>query len=227
MEVYVYMMSVNSPLTPSEEEDLRKRLSEERQNKIDKLRFEADKRLSLGAGILLDYGLKRYGLRERSEEFAKIENGKPVLKNHPDIQFNLSHSGDMVMAAFTKDCPLGCDVERRQSARMDVAKRFFAPSEQRVLMAAGNGEKRDLLFSRLWTLKESYIKAGGQGMAMALDSFAVELGTSPRILGPDAPFYRFQEFSLPGYCASVCVKRQDPAKGVTFFFSFQNLQDMV
>lgn len=226
MEVYVYMMRVDTPLMPEEEEMLKSRLSETRQEKVRKLRFEADKRLSLGAGLLLDYGLQRYGLRERTETFGTIENGKPCLLHHPEIQFNLSHSGSMVMAAFSS-CPVGCDVEKKQKARMDVVKRFFAPAEQRVLFAARTENERNLLFSRLWTLKESYLKVGGQGMAMPLDSFTIEMGGRPGIVGTEESRYCFQEFPLSDYCASVCVQREVPESSDMFFFSFQNLEDMV
>ena len=110
---------------------------------------------------------------------------------------------------------------------MDVAKRFFALAEQRALWAAKTEEERDMLFSRLWTLKESYLKVGGQGMAMALDSFTIVPGAQPVLAGPKEDRYRFQEFSLPDYCASVCVQRSKEGNGETFFFSFQNLEDMV
>ena len=226
MDVYVSVMRVEAALTKKEEDELKNRRSAARQEKIERLRYEADKRLSLGAGLLLDQGLKRFGLREQTEVFGTVENGKPCLLCHPEIQFNLSHSGSMVMAAFSS-CPVGCDVEKKQKARMDVAKRFFTPAEQRVLLAAKTEEERDLLFSRLWTLKESYLKVGGQGMAMALDSFTMELGGQPRLVGTEEGRYRFQEFSLSDYCASVCVQRKEPGKGETFFFSFQNLEDMV
>ena len=105
---------------------------------------------------------------------------------------------------------------------MDVAKRFFAPAEQRTLLAARTEEERDILFSRLWTLKESYLKVGGQGMAMALDSFTIVPGVQPVLAGPKEDRYRF-----PDYCASVCVQRSKEGNGETFFFSFQNLEDMV
>lgn len=226
MEVYVSVMHVDAVLTKNEEEELKSRLSAARREKIERLRYEADKRLSLGAGLLLDQGLRRFGLREQTEAFGTVENGKPCLLNHPEIQFNLSHSGNMVMAAFSS-CPVGCDVEKKQKARMDVAKRFFTPAEQRVLLAAKTEAERDLLFSRLWTLKESYLKVSGRGMAMPLDSFIIELGGQPRLVGESGKDYRFQEFSLPDYCASVCVRRKEPGKGGTFFFSFQNLEDMV
>ena len=127
----------------------------------------------------------------------------------------------MVMAAFSS-CPVGCDVEKKQKARMDVAKRFFAPAEQRTLLAARTEEERDILFSRLWTLKESYLKVGGQGMAMALGSFAITLGGQPVLDGTKESQYCF-----PDYCASVCVKRKNQSENDTFFFSFQNLEDMV
>lgn len=249
MEVYVYMMRVDDPLTASQEASLKSRLSTARQNKIEKLRYDADKRLSLGAGLLLDHGLSQFGLKEREEEFGTVENGKPCLKNHPGIQFNLSHSGAMVMAAFAcqkakkesgcagtsifsaagegQACPVGCDVERKQKARMDVARRFFAPCEQQLLLSAKTQEEQDLLFSRLWTLKESFLKVDGKGMAMALDSFAIEPGKTPRLAGIHGSQYHFREFQLADYCASVCVKRKDLTEDDKFFFSFQNLQDMV
>ena len=63
MEVYVYMMRVDDPLTASQEASLKSRLSTARQNKIEKLRYDADKRLSLGAGLLLDHGLSQFGLK--------------------------------------------------------------------------------------------------------------------------------------------------------------------
>ena len=214
MEVYVSVMRVDASLTTKEEADLKGRLSEARQEKIERLRYAADRRLSLGAGLLLDQGLKRFGLRERTEAFGTVENGKPCLLHHPEIQFNLSHSGSMVMAAFAS-CPVGCDVEKKQKARMDVAKRFFAPAEQRALWAAETEEERDIL------------KVGGQGMAMALDSFTIAPGAQPVLVGPKESRYRFQEFSLPDYCASVCVQRSKEGNGETFFFSFQNLEDMV
>ncbi|MEI3167924.1 MAG: 4'-phosphopantetheinyl transferase superfamily protein [Lachnospiraceae bacterium] len=220
MEVYVSVMRVDAALTTKEETDLKGRLSAARQEKIDRLRYAADRRLSLGAGLLLDQGLKRFGLRERTEAFGTVENGKPCLLHHPEIQFNLSHSGSMVMAAFSS-CPVGCDVEKKQKARMDVAKRFFAPAEQRALLAAETEEERDILFSRLWTLKESYLKVGGQGMAMALDSFTIALGGQPVLVERKKARYRFQEFSLPDYCASVCVQRRKQGKGRRFFSLFK------
>ena len=87
---------------------------------------------------------------------------------------------------------------------MDVAKRFFAPAEQRTLLAARTEEERDILFSRLWTLKESYLKVGGQGMAMALGSFAITLGGQPVLDGTKESQYCFlYRATAPPYACSA------------------------
>ena len=137
MEVYVSVMRVDAALTTKEEADLKGRLSEARQEKIEKLRYAADRRLSLGAGLLLDQGLKRFGLRERTEAFGTVENGKPCLLHHPEIQFNLSHSGSMVMAAFAS-CPVGCDVEKKTESTHGCGKTFFCAGRAEGPLGGGN-----------------------------------------------------------------------------------------
>lgn len=226
MDIYVTMMRVDQALTKEQETALKSRLSQTRQGKIARLRYKADQRLSLGAGLLLDQGLMRYGLSERTECFGTVENGKPCLLHYPEIQFNLSHSGVMVMAAFSS-CPVGCDVERRQKARMDVANRFFSQSEQNLLFHAETTEQQDHLFCRLWTLKESYLKVNGLGMKLPLDSFSMDLTDPPKLAGEDSGKYLFRECSVPGYSTAVCVKCQTPGEEGRFFFSFQNMEDML
>lgn len=221
----VYLMDVSLPFGEEETERLAARLagglSSGRREKIAGLRFQQDRLLSLGAGLLMDMGLKEYGLRERDEAIAYGGNRKPYLAGHPDIHFNLSHSGTMAMAAFS-DHEIGCDVERVRKIGMGVAERFFCPEERSMLAAAGSENERLELFFRIWTMKESYMKITGEGMRMALDAFCVHPG-QPSWAEKDArPVpYLFREFEVPGYRASVCME-QEPV-----FYSFQKLQDVV
>lgn len=230
-------------------EKLADRLSVERQQKIKARRFEKDRLQALGAGLLLDYGLREYGLREREVSMTFKGNGKPYLADYPDIRFNLSHSGSMVMAVFS-DREAGCDVERLSQARMSVAQRFFTEEETAYLEAQNSDAERNQMFFRLWTLKESYLKATGEGMRMALNSFRICLeGMYPTAwscvnpgmdanAAPDAASsaargqaalldYEFREFSVPGYRAAVCLESREPKGSSDVFFSFQNLQDVV
>lgn len=205
-------------------------LSGERQNKIRARHYEKDRIQALGAGLLLDYGLRDYGLRERRVSIAYKNNGKPYLRDYADIHFNLSHSGNMVMAVFS-DREAGCDVERLQEARMGVARRFFSAGEIGKLEGEMPGPARDRLFCRLWTLKESYLKVTGEGMRMALDSFTISLDDRHPAAWSrhkDEPLdYEFREFAVLGYQAAVCLKGRVRAVPDDVFFSFQNLQDVV
>jgi 4'-phosphopantetheinyl transferase len=67
---------------------------------------------------------------------------------------------------------IGVDVEathRRLAA--DLAERCFSPAEIRTLLALPV-EMQSSRFFEYWTLKESYIKARGLGLALALDRFS-------------------------------------------------------
>lgn len=124
--------------------------------------------LSLAAGILLDYGLQRQaGLREKDAEYFYGAQGKPYLANAPDVNFNLSHSGNYGMAAVAP-VEIGCDIQHRalRTRQEQVAKRFFSEQERQALEGGCD-------FFRIWALKESFLKVTGQGMALGLDTFSV------------------------------------------------------
>ena len=237
METRVYFMDMTLPagLTAAQALSTARRLSLPRREKIGKFKYEQDKLLCLGAGLLLEYGLKRYGLTEREAAFSYGEHGKPYLADHPGIRFNLSHSGNMVMAAFSGS-EVGCDIERQTPARLDVAERFFAKKEFTALKNAASDKERDMMFGRLWVLKESFLKATGEGVSLPMDSFCfspgdrtvVELSeTAVERTGKGGDSYRFKEYALPGYYAAVCLDAGTGDAERTVFCSFQNLQDMV
>jgi 4'-phosphopantetheinyl transferase len=87
--------------------------------------------------------------------------------------FNISHSGDYVVAAFS-DREVGIDIEQRGRARVEVATRFFHPAEIAALLAAGE-EERKRLFIDYWAIKESYLKYLGTGLTRPLSTFRVEI----------------------------------------------------
>jgi 4'-phosphopantetheinyl transferase len=101
-------------------------------------------------------------------------HGKPWIdapRRRP--AFNLSHSGDWLVLAWHEDADvgaLGVDLEHRQGRTRDVlrlARRYFSPEETRVLENL-EGESREGLFYRLWTLKEAWVKAHGLALAPLL-----------------------------------------------------------
>ena len=95
--------------------------------------------------------------------------GKPYS---PDVAafFSWSHSGAWVVLSIGGEVN-GVDVEgpRRRAAVSAIARRFFRPEERRALDEAAESE-RSRLFLYYWTMKESYLKYTGEGLAGGLES---------------------------------------------------------
>ena len=184
-------------------------LSKERQQKIEAIKAAGGRHSSLGAWALMDYGLQQlYGMREREITIGYGAHGKPYVQNEPDIHFNLSHSGDYVLAVFGP-VEIGCDIQMIGEAHRNdrIAARFFTEAEQQAIAAGMD-------FYRIWTRKESYIKCTGEGMACDLRSFSVvedseqaqeayAISELPDIHGVKT---YFSEHTLPGYAMAVCCK---------------------
>ena len=145
-------------------------MDEERQRKIEGFRFEKDRRLSLGAGILLKKALENEGIADA--RLSLTERGKPYLAHYPDLFFNLSHSGRKVLCAVGH-IPVGCDIEEIGEAPLQIVPRIFSEEEQACLKKS-DSESLSRQFYRLWTGKESFVKMSGEGIGH-LTSFSVEL----------------------------------------------------
>jgi len=94
-------------------------------------------------------------------------HGKPMLESGP--HFNLSHSGDLAVCALAPDREVGVDVEglRPVPEAGPIAERWLGPDAPGMLAAAGTN--REVVFLRLWTRREAFLKASGVGIAAAED----------------------------------------------------------
>ena len=179
---------------------------EYRRLKAERYRRREDRNLCLGAGALLALTLGTFGLDVKNMKTALGENGKPYFPDAPSVQFNLSHSGSVVMAAVS-DREVGCDVERIGEAPPGLAKRFFHPNEYAAVLSCQTDAERIETFYRLWTLKESYLKATGTGMSVPLGSFEIRLGEVPALHAAGGEGFAFLEpETFDGYRSAVCVK---------------------
>lgn len=103
--------------------------------------------------------------------------GKPSLQGDSPIRFNMSHSGNLGLYAFTTECEVGIDVEevRKLPDIEQIASHYFCASEINELLSTRTTESRQNAFFRCWTRKEAYIKAVGGGLNLPLDRFQVTL----------------------------------------------------
>ncbi len=181
------------------------KVSEERRRKIDALRFDKDRRLSLGAELILRETLRRYGYDPAREiKIIRGENGKPYLAGGGGIYFNLSHSGEYVMCAVS-DRDIGCDIQKITDTDYRIAERFFTLREYENIAGQKTEEQRKDMFYRYWTLKESFLKATGKGISIPLDSFEIKIGDVVSIdQSVDERCYYFREYPFDDYKAAVC-----------------------
>lgn len=108
----------------------------------------------------------------RSLAIVEQQHGKPALL-HREMEFNASHSGDLVVLALARETPVGVDVERRREIddALALARRYFAAEE---LAIVGNAEDATDAFLSIWTAKEAILKASGKGIGAGdLRGFAV------------------------------------------------------
>ncbi len=106
--------------------------------------------------------------------------GKPGVEN---INFNISHSQDLALFAFTKNFDVGVDIEfvKKDFVGDDIACRFFSEHEIQALLKLSIPE-RTLAFFNCWTRKEAFIKAIGKGLSFPLNKFDVDIGYSRKSL---------------------------------------------
>ncbi len=177
--------------------------SPSRREKVDRFRFEKDKRLSLGAEALLRHALRSMGYSPGCTDFTYGPQNKPYLKNGSGY-FNLSHAGIWAICAVA-GCEIGCDVEQLAPIDLKLAEQFH-PEECADIYRQPTEDLQLDLFYRTWTLKESFMKATGLGMTLPLNAFRILCGKTVSVIhAVDTVDYRFREFSdLPGYSCALC-----------------------
>jgi 4'-phosphopantetheinyl transferase len=99
----------------------------------------------------------------QSLQFSYTDKGKPEI---PGIRFNLSHSQNLGLYAITKLPTVGVDLEYiRAIEDVDkLAQRFFTDSEFNLINSLKEADKHQTFF-QIWTLKEAYLKATGEGLS--------------------------------------------------------------
>ena len=129
----------------------------------------AARRYVVARGILRNLLSGFTGTDPRRIRFNYGASGKPTLTERDDIQFNLSHSADLGLFAFSPDRPVGVDVENERPVRrlLDVAQRFMTEDELRTL-ADTPPDQRNSAFLRSWVVREARLKAEGKGVWAAI-----------------------------------------------------------
>ncbi len=201
MRTKLYLASTEALRDEARFARLLETVPDQRREKVLAFRLDSARRLSLGVGLLLNAALAAEGLK--ADEIRVTEYGKPFFPALQDFHFSLSHSGERVLCAVSGK-PVGCDIEAPGRYDPKIARRFFHPSESAWLFSLPE-EEQPAAFLRLWTCKESYVKALGLGLNQPLDSFAVRPGepTGPVQTADERP-WRLRDFMEGDYACALC-----------------------
>jgi 4'-phosphopantetheinyl transferase len=202
----VYFIDVNVPNDVVDA--LANLLVDAERARADRYRFADDRRRSIVARAATRRIAGRYlDADPRALEIVEEEHGKPVLL-HREIEFNASHSGELVALAFAKETPVGIDVEHRRhlSDALGLARRYFSAEELAIVAAASD---IDAAFLAIWTAKEAIVKASGEGIgASDLRAFTVPFRDSRMRPVIDGWSVAAIDPPMDGYYAAVAARAE-------------------
>ena len=194
-------------------------LSGDEMSRAERFRLERDRRRFIVARGVLRAILGQYlGIGPSRLRFRYGQHGKPSLAAGFDgdaLRFNVAHSHELALYAFTRGRAVGVDLERVRPLpdAGEIAARFFSGRENEELEGVPDCRKPETFFT-YWTCKEAYINARGDGLARALDQVEVSLTTegSARLLSVEGAPEEAARWSLrtlnpaTGYVAAVAFE---------------------
>ena len=222
--IEIYVVRMEGRLTDEQYGILYENLSETKKKKIQQYYFWEDaQRTLLGDAMIRKFVGEKLKVDCRELEFAINKYGKPYINGNTGINFNISHSGEIIVCSIGER-ENGIDVEKIKKFDIKIVESFFQHEEFKALFNLPK-DKQNESFFRLWTLKESYIKCVGKGLAMPLNSFGFKINNySVEFCGPNKNKFKFEQFrTKDDYYISVCTMNEKVNK----FINYINIDDLI
>jgi 4'-phosphopantetheinyl transferase len=148
-----------------------KLLANVERDKASKYHFKKDYAIFVFTRYLIRQYLARYlGVSADQLSFAYNAFGKPSLPpeiNSIGINFSISHSGSLIVIAFSRADNIGVDIELIQEIKIDDLKNQGLLSKNEVsYLETLDDLKSQYAFYKIWTAKEAVSKAIGMGLSM-------------------------------------------------------------
>lgn len=175
------------------------RMPKERQKKAMRYVKKEDRQLCVASFALLDYALSLTGYNIGEYELVEGEKGKPYLKNLP-LEFNISHTSNAV-ACGVSQAQIGIDVQKKVSKYKNVMSRVCCENEINLVLNSQNAIDD---FTRLWALKESFVKCIGTGIS---DNIAKYDFSSVVTSGGELYDHNFRVLDCGDYVLAICSSK--------------------
>lgn len=226
--VQIWVKDLDLPL--EQVQNLEKTLSEDEKERARRFRFAEHRRRFIAARGWVREILGRYlNLAPQDVRFEYNAKGKPMLCSslrERSLQFNVSHSQELALYGFAKSQRIGVDLEYIRTVKdlEHLAQRFFCSSEVALLKTLPSPE-REKAFFQMWTAKEAYLKAIGEGIGGGLNQVEVLLASGQvqglkSIAGDEQVANQWRLWSFfpkPDYVATIAVEDVDQALSLELF----------
>lgn len=148
-------------------------LPEALQNRLGKYPKLKDRYLSIAGKLLLAKALGIYGFDEVDafEHFRYSDKGRPYIEGI-DIDFNISHSGNLVVCAFSKRDKVGIDIQKKITLTRTQANLYYNLIEDTGETGCPEDLKVDYVLE-VWTRKEAVSKLLGDGLSIAFSKVLI------------------------------------------------------
>ncbi|MFE1252097.1 4'-phosphopantetheinyl transferase family protein [Streptomyces sp. NPDC058735] len=111
--------------------------------------------------------------------------GRPYLRGLDQVDISLTHTDDLIAVGVSRNGRIGVDAEPAdRSMSFDLLHDHVCTPAERAGLEPLPEEQRAAALLRLWTLKEAYTKAVGQGLRLGFTEFGFGAG-SAGLLAPD------------------------------------------
>ena len=162
----VYAVDCTPWLTEDAVADALPYLDDKRRSRIRRLRVPLKRAQCVAAGLLLTHLLGEYG---NAPALVYGANGKPYLADNRDTYFSITHSDKWVFLAVA-DYEIGIDAQMPRKVCPRLAARSTSPEELSYVK-----ENTEPNFTRLWTMKEAYLKYTGTGLSIPVREVTISV----------------------------------------------------
>lgn len=166
-------------------------------------RWQDRQRAVVGKNLLLT------GLQSLHPAFCSLEHLRYTALQRPYLDtkfdFNIAHSHDITVCAISNTTKVGIDIEKAQNVDLNDCESLFSKTEIERLEQAKN---RAHAFSHLWTQKEAFVKAIGEGLHFPLNKIALE---NNKVTYADQDWFLLEIKLHAGYVCHLCTLTPSPA----------------
>lgn len=155
------MVSIFDDMTQVTETEVQRMLplvDEQRRNEALRYKHLFGQFACLKSWLMLEELLNPMGITDLEMNYN--EHGKPYLRHHPSIHFNLSHCKNGIAVAVDF-IPVGIDIESFRKSNIALVRKTMNPAEAEWIRASSDPVET---FTRFWTMKEAVVKLRGTGI---------------------------------------------------------------